>query len=143
MSKTNLRMVVEKKQLQVEMHLFLDDLTQALAAAGAPDLRLGTEREVAGASQFLDRYLRRHFQIQWNGRTLDIELVGYEPSDDLQALWVYYVAEVTEAPSQLRVMNRMLTDLFADQRNLTKLLGGPRELTLLTSRDQPTAQHQF
>ena len=41
-SKTTIRYVAEREQVQVEMHIFLDDLELALEEAGSPKLYIGT-----------------------------------------------------------------------------------------------------
>lgn len=143
-SKTNVRYVTEKGQVQVEMHLFVEDLELDMAAAGAPEkLEIGTEREHADAGRYLDAYLTRHFTINWNGRDLALETIGYELADDLHGLWVYQVAEVEAAPKSIKVGSCLLTATYADQKNIVKFFDGDeRSATLLMSKERPVAEYQ-
>jgi len=146
MSKTTIRYAAEREQIQIEMHVFLDDLELALTEAGAPKLYIGTDLELKQAKATVARYLDKHFKLIWNGTELPVGLLGYELSDDLQALWIYLQAKSREMPTSLSVQNTVLTELYDDQRNLIKVIssdGDSRGTTLLLSRDQPSAKHQF
>lgn len=142
-SKTNVRYVAEREQVQVEMHVFLDDLELALTEAGAPKLYIGTQQEMPQTADHLARYLEKHFVIEWNGATLPVGLLGFEMSEDLEALWIYLAADHPEPPTKVSIQQTVITEVFADQRNMVKLFSGEQSSTLLTSRDQPRADYTF
>lgn len=142
-SKTNVRYVAEREQLQVEMHVFLDDLELALTEAGAPKLYIGTDQEMPQAADHLARYLEKHFRIEWNGQYLPVGLLGFELSDDLEALWIYLAGDTAEAPARVSIQQTVITEIYGDQRNMVKLFHGDQSSTLITSRDQTRAQYQF
>lgn len=142
-SKTNVRYVAAREQVQVEMHLFLDDLELALAEAGAPKLYIGTADQLPQTAKHLSRYLEKHFQINWNGKVLPTGLLGFELSDDMQALWIYLAADVAESPVEVSVQQTALTEIYDDQRNMVKLFNGEESSTLLTSKDQPFAKYKL
>lgn len=138
-SKTNVRYVAESNQVQVEMHLFVDDIEADMAAAGAPDnLEIGTKIQHPDGERYLTNYLEKHFRLKWNGEGLPLEIVGYELDDDLHGLWVYQVAAVTEAPVQIDMVNTIAVETFPDQKNIVKLFNGKdRAATLLMSKGRP------
>lgn len=142
-SKTNIRFVADREQVQVEMHLFLDDLEIALQEAGAPKLYIGTEDELPQTGKLLARYLEKNFQLTWNGAPLPAGFLGYELSDDLQGIWIYLAADTSSPPASVRVQHTALTEIYADQRNVIKLFSGSQSTTLLTSRDKPVANYDF
>ena len=143
-SKTNLRYVADREQLQVEMHVFVDDLEEAMQEAGAPLLNLGTPDQEAESDRFLMAYLDKHFTIGWNGEPLPLQLVGYELEDDLHGLWIYLVAEEVTAADELRVQQTVLTEYYADQKNIVKVFDGQeRVATLLMDRGRPTDTATF
>lgn len=143
-SKTNIRFVEEREQVQVEMHLFLDDLEIALTEAGAPRLYIGDKEELPQTPKVITRYLEKHFKITWNGEKLPVGLLGYEMSDDLQALWIFLAADTRQAPETVTVEQTALTEIYDDQRNMIKVFGNKgKGITLLTSKDHPTAQFDF
>lgn len=144
-SKTNVRYVTETGQVQVEMHLFVDDMEADMMAAGAPDnLETGTQQEHPEAERYVSSYLDRHFIVSWNGERLPLELVGYELADDLHGLWLYLAAPAPTAPTAVAVDNTLLTATYPDQKNIVKFfVGEERSATLLLSKDRPRATHEF
>lgn len=137
-SKTNVRYVADKQEVQVEMHLFVEDLEADMAAAGAPEkLEIGTKLEAEDAERYLSIYLQKHFRIDWNGKLLPLEIIGYELADDLHGLWIYQVATVAEGPKEVAVDCTLLTNTYSDQKNIVKIYNGQeRSATLLLSKDQ-------
>lgn len=142
-SKTNVRYVADKEQVQVEMHVFVEDLEKDMVAAGAPELlEIGTKREHPEAERYLVNYLEKHFRITWNGETLPLGIVGYELADDLHGLWIYQLATTDAAPKEVTVYNSMITGVYPDQKNIVKLFNGEeRSATLLLSKDRPEVLH--
>lgn len=141
-SKTNVRYVAERQQVQVEMHLFVEDMELDMMASGAPDkLEIGTKKEHTDAKRYLETYLQQHFVINWNGQPLDLDIVGYELADDLHGLWIYLLAEELPAPEKVKVTNSLITATYADQKNIVKFFNGSeRSATLLMSKDRPEAR---
>ncbi|MEO0734755.1 MAG: DUF6702 family protein [Bacteroidota bacterium] len=141
-SKTNLRYVAAASEVQVEMHLFVDDLEADMAGAGAPNnLEIGTEQENEEAERYLKNYLGKHFQVEWNGKKLPLSILGYELEDDLHGLWIYLSCPVTAGPEHVEVFNTLLVATYPDQKNITKIFDGvERSTLLLTSKDQPSAK---
>ncbi len=136
-SKTNVRYVAERNQVQVEMQVFVDDLEAALQDAGAPALELGTEDEDPDSERYLISYLDKHFSIEWNGQPVSTSFVGWELDDDMHGLWIYLAAEGLKAPEEVTVENSVLTEFYADQKNIVKLFNGKQRMaTLLMDRDK-------
>ncbi len=144
-SKTNIRYSAEREQVQVEMHVFVEDLEKDMALAGAPeDLEIGTKREAEDADRYIMNYLQKNFRVQWNSIELPLEIVGYELADDLHGLWIYLAAPVEDAPVEVTISNTLITGVYADQKNIVKLYNGEkRSATLLMSKDRPNAEHVF
>lgn len=140
-SKTNVRYVAEKSEVQVEMHVFVEDLEKDLVAAGAPTLELGTKRQHPEADRYLETYLRQHFRIKWNGEYLPLETIGYEIADDLHGFWIYQVVMVEAAPKTISFYNSLITATYDDQKNILKFYNGrERSATLLMSKDRAEAE---
>lgn len=142
-SKATLRYVSEREQVQLEFHIFLDDLEKALLAAGAPKLYIGTDTEMPQTPRHLAAYLEKHFKLTWNGKPLPVGLLGYELSDDLQALWIYAQAKTREDLRSIGIQNSLLTEIYDDQKNIVKVEAGDKSTTLLTSHDRTEAKHSW
>ncbi len=142
-SKTNVRYVADKGEVQIEMHVFVEDLEKDMVASGAPEsLELGTKRQHEEAERYLFAYLEKHFRITWNGAPLPLEMVGYELADDLHGFWIYQHALVEAGPGEVTIENTLMTGVYADQKNIVKLYDGDnRSATLLMSKDRPSAAY--
>lgn len=141
-SKTNVRYAEDKNQVQVEMHVFVDDIELDMVASGAPEnMEIGTKRQHADAERYLTSYLTKNFRVKWNGEHLPLEIVGYELADDLHGLWVYLAAPVEDPPVEVTVHNTLITGVYPDQKNIVKMYNGnERSATLLMGKDRPKAE---
>lgn len=144
-STTNVDYAPDREQVQITMHIFIDDLELALIAAGAPKLYIGTPDEMQQTSQHLSRYLEKNFRLTWNGQYLPTGLLGYEVSEDMQALYIYLSGNTQQPMRQIQVENTVLTEIYDDQKNIVKVKGeqGKKRTTFLLSRDRPAAEHIF
>lgn len=142
-SKTNVRYVAEQEQVQIEMHLFVEDLEKDMMAGGAPKkLEIGTEIEHPQAADLLKAYLDQQFLITWNEEPLPLTIVGYELEDDLHGLWIYLSSEGVPAPEAVEVTTTLLTETYPDQKNIVKIYNGAeRGATLLMSRQRTSAEY--
>lgn len=144
-STTTIRYVPEREQIQIEMHVFLDDLELALTEAGAPKLYIGTKDEMPQVAEHLSLYLEKRFALHWNGEYCPTGLLGYELSEDMEALWIYLQGKSREPLRSISVENSVITEIYDDQKNVVKVedaTGSPRT-TLLLSRDQPRAGDDY
>jgi hypothetical protein len=123
MSKGQIEYVAAEKSLQIMLHLFIDDLEDALALQGIKGLQLGTDKEAAQTDERLAAYLRQHFNLTLNGNKLNLQFLGKETTDDMAAIWCYLLVEQVALPRDLRIQNSLLTDLFDDQKNILTILG--------------------
>lgn len=117
--------------LQISLHLFLDDLEEALRRQGADQLFLCTEKEHPEGEKYLERYLRQYFQFVINGEPAEYTFLGKEISDDLQAVWCYMEIPGLASLQQLEVTNALLMDLYDDQKNLVSVIGPQQEQGLM------------
>lgn len=144
-STTNVEYTPDREQVQITMHIFIDDLELALTAAGAPKLYIGTPDEMQQTSQHLSRYLEKNFRLTWNQLYLPTGMLGYEVSEDMQALYIYLSGNTKQPMQQIQVENTVLTEIYDDQKNIVKVRSeqGKKRTTFLLSRDRPAAEHVF
>ena len=134
----------DEQSLQMTFHVFIDDLEKALEQSGAPKLYLGTERESARADDYLKQYLQKHFQLTLNGKPVTYTFLGKEISKDLSAFWLYLEAKPVSVPQRLHVRYDVLTEVYADQKNLVNLKGpGGKTGVLLLDRSRPADEAEF
>jgi len=114
----------EKEQaLQITLHLFIDDLEEALRLQGADKLFICTEKEHEEAEGYIAKYLQQKFTVGLEGKVRDYHFLGKEISEDLMAVWCYLEIENVPDINQLHVKNALLMDAFDDQKNIIRIVG--------------------
>jgi hypothetical protein len=122
------RLVFDGRTVACRIRLFHDDLQLALrAASGKPQLRLTpTDR----ADSLFAGYFRSHVRLEGDGSPvlMHVTASGMEPDAAAQQV-VWYVMEgtVSEPVVQVRLLNGLLFESFADQQNIVQLLSLPGE----------------
>ncbi len=122
LSKCDIYYKAEQETFQITIHIFIDDLEKALSAITDVNLKICTLKEDAGAETMIYQYLNDHFKISVDGQQLDLSWVGKEASDDLAGIWCYLEAKITPPQSHIDISNDLLTEVYADQRNIVKLV---------------------
>jgi len=112
-----------EKALQVTLHLFIDDLEDALKSAGADNLFICTEKEAEEAEGYIFQYLQQKLEIELEDEAVAYTFIGKEMSEDMVAVWCYLEVENVESFKKLHVKNRILIDTFDDQKNITSIVG--------------------
>jgi hypothetical protein len=72
----------ETQTFQMTIKFIGHDLEKALSEAGAPELHLGTEKELPTADKYILEYLTKRFQIKVNDNNLSYKLIGKEIGND-------------------------------------------------------------
>lgn len=123
LSKAMVEYNMQEKAIQVSMHIFLDDLEEALRREGKDKLHLCTAKESAEAESYMEAYLREHFKIKVNGQAVNYNFLGKEPSEDYQAAWCYVEVENVTELKEIEIVNDLLMEVFDDQKNVIQLIG--------------------
>jgi len=136
-SKAQVDIETTSREVQITLHIFLDDLEDALAKRGHEKLFLCTEKEKASAEEHLLVYLKDQFELRAGGLDLKFDLIGKEMSDDLTAVWCYLLVSQTPDIKQVFVRNEILMDLYDDQKNLinVRLNGDSKDFYMLQKGD--------
>ena len=121
-SKCQIEFNLQEKALQISMHIFIDDLEQALRNSESGKLFIGTEKETDKADEYLFQYLTDHFQLKVNDKKVEYNFVGKETSEDLQAIWCYLEVTNIETVESIVVENSLLMEIFADQKNIIHIM---------------------
>ena len=112
----------KEQALQITMHLFIDDLEEALKKQGVDKLFIGTERESKNADKHLFDYIQNCFKLQVNDKAQDYVFIGKEPSEDLQAIWCYLEITGIEKVKSIFVENTIITEIYEDQKNIIHIM---------------------
>ena len=123
-TKCNIDFSNEEKTLQITLHIYLDDLEEAIRKGGIEQvLNLCTEKEHEDGDKHLVAYLEKMFQLQVNDKAVSYNFLGKEPSEDLLAGWFYLEVEDVQTLEDLKINYGILTDLYTDQQNVIRVKG--------------------
>jgi hypothetical protein len=136
-SKCLIEYVEEEQSIQVTLHLFLDDLENALKKRGAGDLFLCTSKEEAEADSLVAQYIAQKLSLNIEGEPIELNFLGKEISDDFAGVWCYLEALHIQAPKKLEVSNKILTEMFDEQQNIVSIrYEGKKENYFLFTKDK-------
>lgn len=122
-SKCSVDYDAEDKALQITVHLFIDDLEEALRQQGVDELFIATEKEANGVDEYIDKYLHQRFEVLVEDQPVDFEYLGKETSEDLQAIWCYMEITDVETIESLTITNQILMEVHDDQKNIMNITG--------------------
>ena len=123
LSKTLVEYNEQEQAIQVSMHLFIDDLEEALRQKGNDKLFICTKKEAADAEVHMKKYISENFQLAVNGAPMKYQFLGKEAAEDLMGVWCYLEITDLSSISSLRVTNKLLLEIFDDQKNITQISG--------------------
>jgi hypothetical protein len=143
-SKCLLEFSERHRSLQATVHIFIDDLEEALRRQGVDQLFICTEKEAKDAEAHIARYLARHLQVKVNGKPANFEFIGKEIADEYLGMWCYLEAAPIERPERLEITNTILLEVFDDQRNIVSIRGpNNRKGALLLKKGRVSADLAF
>jgi hypothetical protein len=143
-SKTDMVFKPSEKTVQITMHIFIDDLELALEKQGQAKLFIGSEREKKEADGLIYNYLKKNLALHINGNKADYTWVGKENTSDKQALWVYLEITKVKQVKNIKVENRLLTELYADQKNIVQVNVPTKKMGYFTlDRSKPVDSTTF
>ncbi len=122
LSKCQMEVNAQNKQLEITLHVYIDDLQEIIEQRGSPDLFLATKKEIHTADSFIHAYLVDHLKIMNGGQPVAFTWLGKEQSDDLMAFWCYLETDAIEEDLGLSVTYSVLQDLYVDQQNILNVI---------------------
>jgi len=119
LSNTVIHYKSDQKALQLTIHMFIDDLENAIQLETEEPLKLFTDRELLESDSLLLAYIDKNLKINLGKKEYVWDYIGKELSEDLGAVWTYIeIPNVSYLPESISIENTLLFDLFDDQRNL-------------------------
>jgi hypothetical protein len=118
-SKTTINYDTKSKTLQITAHVYIDDLETILGTRGYKNLNIGFEKESSNADEAIVKYLNEKILIKSRNSILKAEYIGKELSEDKIAVYCYFEIPLKGKPENLTILNKILHDLYNDQKNFT------------------------
>lgn len=140
-STTNIEFVEEKQTIQVITKIFTEDVEQALQQRYGASVRLDSKKETEADEGFLKKYVLQKLKINVNGNPVTLQYIGKEYDIDIVKLF-FEVEDVSELHS-IEIENKVLFDLFSDQKNIIHIKTANRKENLVLDRDRPKGLLNF
>ena len=124
-----LKLNPEKKQVELALKVFTDDLEKALSQGQPKTVNL---REVR-ALPLAELYLHQHLKLSLPAAArqprlpLDVQFIGLQPEKD--AYWLYAKAPLPHPTTELLLHQDMLLELFSDQMNIVNAEGNGKKVS--------------
>jgi hypothetical protein len=117
-SVTQIDYVKEKKTIQITSRLFIDDFERLLQERYDDKIILDTGKDETQIDSYIEKYIRSKFVIKVNGAFVKYKFLGKEYENDI--VYCYIEIENIEDVKSFEVENRILFDIFSDQKNVVR-----------------------
>ncbi len=117
-SVTNVSYSEKDDAIQITTRIFIDDLDAVLLERYEIEAKLATENESKLADAYLEKYLRKKFQLEINGEKVSYDLIGRKYDNDVCIFFVEVPEINFSSVTSIQIQNEMLTDIFDEQQNV-------------------------
>ena len=132
----------ETKTFEISLKFIGHDLEKALTSAGAPNLYLGTPKEVKNADAYLKRYIDRKFEMNVDGSKLEYKFIGKEINND-DFIYCFIESNKVESPKKVTIKNTLLVELFNEQANTVYLKVGDQQVNYALNKEKVSDTHEL
>lgn len=144
LSKCSLEYNEAEKALQFSLHVYTDDLEEALRRQGIVNVKYCSPKEAANADELLATYLQEKLSVQINGQAREFVFIGKEPAEDVFGMWVYLEIGEVSVLKTLDISNTILMETFGDQKNIISIKGpGGKKSALFFQKGQTQKSVNF
>ena len=113
-----------EKSIEIAIKIFSDDLEDVLSASNGINIEIGTDREHPKAKEYIMNYLRKHFQLEVNDKTIEYEYVAKRMiKKDFFAMWIFLKATKVRKAKSIKLTNNILIDFHPKQQNIISYRG--------------------
>ena len=131
----------KKEQLEISLKVFNDDWQNALDHRLGQPVLLGSENEYPKIDSLVSAYIFENFRIKVNEDNKKLHIIGSEMEGE--ATWIYmYVDEVKNVKS-IEIYNKLLTEMFDEQRNVVQLTFGKVNKSALLTKSRSSKKFEF
>ena len=125
-SYTDMDVDAQKGSIVLSVRIFTEDLETILHNKYNVDGWIGTPKEHRDSRRLLMEYLNERFSVTVNkDEKLEIFTDSMTIIDDM--MWFYMKGTANKTIRYLEIDNRLLTDFFSNQKNLTVISAGGKE----------------
>jgi regulatory protein YycI of two-component signal transduction system YycFG len=131
----------KSEQLEISLKVFNDDWQNALDHRLGQPVKLGSKNEYPKLDSLVSAYLFDGFSVKVNEEQKKLHIIGSEIEGE--ATWIYmYVDEVKDVKS-IEIHNKILTEMFDEQRNVVQLTFGKINRSALLTKSRSSKVFVF
>ncbi len=132
-SVTEIEYVSEQKSVQIISRIFIDDFESLLRNRYDERLTLAIENEDDLVNYYTEKYLKEKLKITINGQPLEFNFIGKEYEEDIMLNYLEIVD--VDNISSIEVTNRILFELFPDQKNIVRFKINSKNKSILLIKE--------
>ena len=141
-SVTDVEYVQEKKELQVIVRIFIDDLElQIRNEINQPKLDILNPGSEQTSDQLFSNYLQRHLTFKVNGSPVKYTYLGFE--EEMGAIVSYLLISDVSSFKSIEVKNDILLETYDDQVNLVHVTIDDDIKTMKFTRGEDVQSRSF
>jgi hypothetical protein len=135
MSVTDIEHSAKTKSLEISCKIFTDDFEKALRATYKTKVDLLNGLLRADMDKLVSDYVKKHLQINIDGKPTVLKYVGYENIED--GIYCYFEIENIFAPKKITVTDDILYEYKKEQISILHVsVGGKRQSTKLSNPEK-------
>ena len=131
----------EEKKLKITCDVFIDDLQNLLKKRYQRDFLLVEGDEYDHTNKYIKKYFADKFSIRLKGDQKQIKYLGKAYRDDKLRLYLY--VNNVKPFDQIQISNKILMDLFEDQKNMIQVDNGSETKSLLLEKGRSEGLLKF
>ena len=132
----------ENKSFEISIKFIGHDLEKALTTSGAPELFLGTEKELKNADEYLMKYINQRFHMVVDGESLSYQFIGKEINND-DFIYCFIQSNEIGLPKKITIKNTLLIEVFNEQANTVYLKVGDQKINYSFKKNKVSETHEI
>lgn len=117
---TTINYSLKDKELNATLKFIAHDLEKEIENQYRVNLNIGEKQRFIQLDSILNVYISQHFLVEADGNKIDFDYLGSEYNLD-ESFYIYLTNSCDKEPTQLRMVNSLLTQTFPKQENITYL----------------------
>ena len=131
----------KSEQLEISLKVFNDDWQNALDHRLGQPVYLGSKNEYSKLDSLVSAYLIDGFGIKVNEEKKVLHIIGSEIEGE--ATWIYMYVDGVKDVKSIEVRNKILTEMFDEQRNVVQLTFGNSNKSALLTKSRSSKKFVF
>lgn len=123
----------DTQMMECELKITAHDFENAVRLMYAQPFNLDHKNQIDRHNQLIEKYINSRVEVSLNGQIQPIEYVGFE-LDATEDLWIYFQFKVPNG--EFEYSNKMLTEVFAMQQNVTHFKMNTCEQSFVFTKNQ-------